>query len=257
MKDYMQKNSGSFLKLPSPVIGRKLRDVDLVVIPCGSTEQHGPHLPVSTDVLIVEGLLERAITKLEESPKSPKLFVLPALCFSCSHEHLSFPGTLSLRRSTFENLVKDIVFSIVRYGTKRILIVNGHGGNKSLEAVARDIRWETDTIVYYYDLGQSQAFRKHQAGMDMHAGYCETSLMLALYPELVTHEAIPSFDATRSQWQEDQLLQLHAPWKTEEISLSGVIGEAQKASAEFGEKIIAYFTEEFSLLITQLCSHWK
>lgn len=76
-----------------------------------------------------------------------------------------------------------------------------------------------------------------------YAGYGETSLMLALHPELVTHEAIPSFDATRSQWQEDQLLQLHAPWKTEEISLSGVIGEAQKASAEFGEEIIAYFTE--------------
>lgn len=256
MKDYKQKNSGSFLNLPSPVIGIEFKDADLVVIPCGSTEQHGPHLPVSTDAVIVEGLLERVIAKLKESPNSHKLLILPTICFSCSHEHLSFPGTLSLRRSTFENLVKDIVFSIASHGIKRILILNHHGGNKSLESVVRDIRWETNTIVYYCDTGQ--LFQKYKKELlDWHAGYWETSLMLALYPELVIQEAIPSFDANRSKWQEHQLIQLHAPWKTEEISPDGVIGEAQKASAEIGKKIIADFTEQFLLLITQLCSQGK
>lgn len=243
-----------FLTLTSPILGERLRAADLVLLPCAATEQHGPHLPVATDVLIGRGLLERVVATLRQSADGLSVIILPVIRFGCSQEHQSFPGTLSLRRETFENIVKDIVASVSRHGAKRVMLVNSHGGNTSLEAVVRDIRWETGTIAYLYNLWQSKALNDPTMGFDWHAGKAETSLLLAMYPELVVKDAAPAFNMEESQWLDNELA-AHVPWKTEEISPSGVIGDARAASAAHGEGLIARFVEEFIDFITEIISH--
>jgi len=233
-----------FLTLASPILGERLRAADLVLLPCAATEQHGPHLPVATDALIVQGLLKRVADALRQAASGPNLVILPVIRFGCSQEHQNFPGTLTLRRETFENVVKDIVASVSRHGAKRVMLVNSHGGNTSLEAVVRDIRWETGTIAYLYNLWQSEAFDDPTTGIDWHAGKSETSLLLAMYPDLVIRDASPSFTIANSQWNDNQL-KAHVPWLSEEISSSGVIGNARAASAAHGQDLINRFAAEF------------
>jgi len=158
-----------------------------------------------------------------------------------------------LRRETFENVVKDVVASVSRHGAKRVLLVNSHGGNTSLEAVVRDIRWETGTIAYLYSLVQSKALHDPTTEMDWHAGKTETSLLLAMYPELVNMDAAPVFDIKKSLWADSQL-SAYVPWKSNEISPNGVIGDARAASVAHGEKLIALFVEEFIRFVTEIIS---
>lgn len=243
-----------FLTMTSPILGERLRTADLVLLPCAATEQHGPHLPVATDALIGEGLLERVDAALRQAADGISVLILPVIRFGCSQEHQSFPGTLSLRRETFENVVKDVVASVYRHGAKRVMLVNSHGGNTSLEAVVRDIRWETDAIVYLYNLWQSKALHDPTMGIDWHAGKIETSLLLAMYPEFVVKDAAPAFNTETSQWLDNEL-SAHVPWKSEEISPSGVIGDAGAASAAHGQDLIARFVQEFIDFIAEIVSH--
>ncbi len=243
-----------FLTLTSPILGERLHAADLVLLPCASIEQHGPHLPVATDTMIGRGLLERVDVTLRQAADGLSVVILPVIRFGCSQEHQSFPGTLSLRRETFENVVKDLVASVSRHGAKRVMLVNSHGGNTSLEAVVRDIRWETGTIIYLYNIWQSKALHDPTMGIDWHAGKAETSLLLAMHPELVIKDAAPAFDIEESRWLDNQL-SAHVPWKTEEISPSGVIGDARAASAAHGQNLIAHFVEEFIDFITEIILH--
>lgn len=242
-----------FLDLTSPTLADQLRAADLVLLPCASTEQHGPHLPVATDALIVEGLLERAVEALESKQDAPRVVLLPVIRFGCSHEHRDFPGTLTLRRETFENVVKDLVASVCRHGVKRVMLVNSHGGNISLEAVVRDIRWETGTIAYLYNLLQCKALHDPTTEMDWHAGKSETSLLLAMHPELVCMDAAPAFNIDQKQWSDAQL-SAHVAWQSDELSPSGVIGHATAATAAHGEQLISLFVDEFAGFVTNLIS---
>ncbi len=161
----------------------------LVVLPVGATEQHGPHLPLGTDLLIVEHIARTAADGVQNGLD---VLVTPSLPFGSSHHHLPFGGTVSLSTERYLGALNDMVESLIIDGFRRIFMLNGHGGNHEIiQLVARDLslRYPANiAAASYWDLArEAMATREpdlpgHFPG---HAGFFETSLILALRPELV------------------------------------------------------------------------
>jgi creatinine amidohydrolase len=230
-------------------------DEAIVVLPVASMEQHGPHLPVGVDTIQCEAVCRRAAeiaaaTKpssdpsVIEAPNRP-VVVAPTLWCGMAEHHMSFGGTFTFDIPTYRTVLLSLLTSIERAGFRRVAVVNGHGGNISaLNAFLPDLQRETQLRLYattYFMLAvdEIRPFLDRQNGV-RHACEVETSMMLALTPELVKTDRLaeahgPMFDDTRSvlapEWQSFRTI--------ESMSASGVIGDARTATAEKGEKIIA------------------
>jgi len=166
----------------------------LALFPVGATEQHGPHLPVGTDFLIVEHVARQAA--LEAAAQIP-IVVVPTLPYGSSAHHLPFGGTMSLRAEIYYQVVYDLAESLVTGGFRRIFILNGHGGNHELvQLVARELALKYPVNVAagsYWHIAWEALMEAgaHQDGrVPGHAGAYETSQMLALRPDLVA-KALP------------------------------------------------------------------
>jgi creatinine amidohydrolase len=169
----------------------------LVVLPVGAVEQHGPHMPLGTDALIVEQVARQAAARLAGDIP---VVVAPTLAYGSSHHHLPYGGTMSISTSTYFNVVKELVETLAVSGFRRVFILNGHGGNVELVTlVARDVSASHRIVVGAgsYWIMSSDALASSGAGqlgeLPGHAGEFETSMMLALHPELVD-EGRPSRD---------------------------------------------------------------
>ncbi len=157
----------------------------VAVLPVAATEQHGPHLPVSVDTALVDGVVSASLPHL---PADLPVLFLPTQAIGKSNEHIRFPGTLTLSAQTVISLWMDIGRSVARSGIKKMLILNSHGGQASImDIVARDLRTECDLIVYsanWYNLPLGDAvmglFPAEEHRFGIHAGDIETSMMLAL-----------------------------------------------------------------------------
>ncbi|MFY8177843.1 MAG: creatininase family protein, partial [Limnohabitans sp.] len=162
----------------------------VAVLPLGATEQHGPHLPLSVDTVLVEGVVNAALSHL--SATDPVL-VLPTQTVGLSTEHTAFAGTLHLSPQTLIQVWCDIGASVARAGVKKLLMFNAHGGNVGLmDVVARELRAQHGLIVYsssWYNLPLDAAvmgqFSADEHRFGVHAGDIETSMMLALSPDRV------------------------------------------------------------------------
>lgn len=164
----------------------------LVVLPVGATEQHGPHLPVGTDFLVVERVARAAA---ERASAEIPVFVAPTLPFGSSHHHLPFGGTLSLQTETFFHAACDLVNSLVDSGFRRVFCLNGHGGNSELlQLVARDAALARDATIgtaeYWMVAWDAlvEAGAADKGWLPGHAGFFETSLILASRPDLVASD---------------------------------------------------------------------
>lgn len=165
---------------------RALAPEALLVLPTGTTEQHGPHLATGTDALLVEAVAERAAAQA----RRPRTVLLaPTLSYGASAHHLPFGGTLSLRVETFQALLRDLLASAAASGCQRVFVLNGHGGNAAacnlaVAEAAREHGIIAATALF------SQLIDLHSLEMQIvgHAGAFETSLMLALHPDLVRPE---------------------------------------------------------------------
>lgn len=153
----------------------------LALLPLGSIEQHGPHLPIGTDWQIAQHLAECIARELDA-------WLLPALPYSCAQEHQDFPGTFTLRPATLAALLDDMTASLARTGTPRLYIINYHGGNWALKSIVRDLNRRQDAVTVYYINPY-----EHISGLDMteelHSGAFETSQWLHLDPSLVREGA--------------------------------------------------------------------
>jgi creatinine amidohydrolase len=195
----------------------------LVVVPVGAVEQHGPHLPVGTDSMVVEEVARRAAEHV--APAVPTL-VTPTLRFGSSHHHLPWAGALSLSSEAFLRAVGDLLGSLARTGFRTVFILNGHGGNDELlQVAARDA-----ALAHELHVAAASYWTLAFAGdpwIPGHAGMFETSLVLALRPELVAappeREAGPP-DATAYR------LELHGWWQ----ETDGFSDNPAAASAEAG-----------------------
>ncbi|MCJ0764465.1 creatininase family protein [Variovorax terrae] len=217
----------------------------VVIIPLGATEQHGPHLPLSVDVDIVEAVLARLqALRPDELP----VVRLPTLGIGKSNEHISFPGTLTLSAETLLRLWMEVADCVVRAGFRRLLFLNSHGGQGGLaDALARDVRVRHGVLAVTastYSLGVpegslSEAEMRH----GIHAGQEETSVMLAFRPGLVQMDKARRFDSRSAALEQDfTRLSLQArgrlAWQIEDLNEQGACGDAAAASAELGQRLI-------------------
>jgi creatinine amidohydrolase len=233
------------------------RERVVVILPLGSQEQHGPHLPLDTDTAIVEAVLANALARVDPTVR---VFSLPTLPFGKSNEHLGFPGTVALSATTLLTVLAEITDGIYAAGFRRLLILNGHGGQQQVaEIAARDahIRYP-DLWVFVRFLWAAAAPATEPASVpDFHAGRDETSLLLAIRPEGVqTAVSVSEFppegafltDDTAPGAQPSGHRQVPIPfaWATRDLSVSGVIGDAKAASVERGYQLLAALEESLA-----------
>ncbi|MEN2739581.1 mycofactocin biosynthesis peptidyl-dipeptidase MftE [Microbacterium sp. X-17] len=192
----------------------------VLLVPLGSTEQHGPHLPFTVDVDIATAVTRRAGDFLGA-------VVAPALAYGSSGEHAGFPGTLSIGTTALATILVELVRS-ARWAS-RIAFINGHGGNvDALVSAVRQVRYEK------HDVGWAPCAVD---GMDLHAGRAETSLMLELRPETVG----PERPVGVTEPVESLLSRLRAQG-VGSVSANGVLGDARDASTDEGENLLAAMT---------------
>jgi creatinine amidohydrolase len=218
----------------------------LLVLPVGATEQHGPHLPIGVDTYAVTHIARAAAAEI--AGQLPVL-VAPTLPFGSSHHHLPFGGTLSLGTETYYRVLADLGESLIACGFRRIFILNGHGGNSELiQLVARDLALKHPAhlaaapywTIAWDALVAAQAHTK--AGLPGHAGTFETSLILALRPELV-HEPRPHRDAPEGsdpRGFQPYRAELNSAWQR----IEGYTDSPDQASAEQGERYLALIVRE-------------
>jgi creatinine amidohydrolase len=234
-------------------------DRTVAVLPTAAVEQHGPHLPLDTDTYLCTSVVEEAARRAEGG--GPVL-VAPTLAFGSSVHHMAFAGTLSLSAETFLAVVSDLCGNLAQHGFRRLLVVNGHGGNSGLvrEAVQQLANRLTvlAAAVDYWDLSQEAAaqVRESPPGGMSHACEFETSLMLHLRPESVRHELVRrEIPEPRFPSELHDLLyptRVTTAWRTQDLSSSGVLGAPDLATAEKGKRLFAACVEALAQLIGEL-----
>jgi creatinine amidohydrolase/Fe(II)-dependent formamide hydrolase-like protein len=234
--------------LTFPEVSRRLREASILCLPIGAIEQHGAHLPLNTDVIVAEELTRRIVARWGDELD---LWQLPTIAISLSREHDWAPGTLSLSVHGFVTLLRDMAQHIVRaLPARNLAIVNGHGGNRGvLDNLIHELSGDfalNACVIHPFDLSKVET----QAAIpDVHGGKDETSVMLALVPQLVRSELItpparpPDTEAIAALVFDRGV---SFPWRTDDARLTttGTIGEAHAASPELGQAIIDSVVEE-------------
>jgi len=224
----------------------------LAVLPVAATEQHGPHLPLSVDTVLVDGVLAAALPHL--APDLKVLF-LPTQAVGLSPEHAAFPGTLTLKAETILRLWTDLGESVAAAGIKKLLLFNSHGGQVSvMDLVARDLRARLDLLVYsasWFNLPLRDAkgqdvnalFSADEQRFGIHAGDIETSMMLALDPARVDMTQAQNFaSASQDRAQTFDILgngkSAKLGWQMQDYNPAGAVGNAAAASAAKGRAVL-------------------
>ena len=205
----------------------------LLVLPLGTTEQHGPHLATGTDALIAGVVAERAA----RAARRPETILLaPTLAYGASHHHLPFGGTLSLRVTTFGRVLADLLGSAAAAGVRRAFLVNGHGGNVAACRIAVDEAAREHGILAATTL-VGQLVDPAELGEQVagHAGIFETSVVLALDPDRVRLErAAPSPGSAARERPRGLVVAEPGRWQ----ELDGFTDRPDRASRELGERAL-------------------
>jgi creatinine amidohydrolase len=215
----------------------RARASTVAVLPVGSFEQHGGHLPLITDT-VVACLVAREVAAAYD------LFLLPPLTISCSHEHAGFAGTVSISSATLHRVIADIAADLTGSGITRLALVNGHGGNYVLSNIVQEANTTSRRMILFpgradWDRARTAAGMTSTAHDDMHGGEAETSLLLHAAPEVV-----------REGWQDADH---HAPDRPDLLLLgmsgytpTGIIGYPSAATADKGRAMLSSLTEAFA-----------
>lgn len=221
-----------------PEAERRFAEIDVALLPVGAIEQHGPHLPLDTDAWDAERLCD----DVAEACSRPKPIVLPLIPYGVSYHHDDFAGTISISPDILSRMVHEIGVAAARNGIRKLLIINGHGGNgPALHFAAQMINRDTG-IFTAVDTGESSDTdidELTETPNDVHAGEVETSTTLALRPELVqmslAKPMIPRFSSHYLDFTSKRGVGWYA--HTKKISDTGVLGDPTKASADKGRKM--------------------
>jgi creatinine amidohydrolase len=214
-----------------PAVEQSLRR--LLVVPVGSTEQHGPHLPLDTDTQIAVAVARRACVG------RPGVALAPALPIGASGEHAAFPGTLSIGADALAACLIELGRHVSQHWAA-LLLVNGHGGNTTAVSAAVDrLRYEDRACA---------AWHAGLPGGDAHAGRSETSVMLALAPHAVHLDAAERGDVRPLE----QLMPLLRQRGVRAVSPNGVLGDPAGASAAEGERLLAHLAASLTSTMDRL-----
>jgi len=240
-------------ELTWPEAEERLKQVDVAMLPVGSIEQHGPHLPLDTDAFDALRLAEdvaRACT-------SPKPLVLPPISYGVSYHHEDFAGTLSVSPETLSRMVHEVGMSAARNGIKKLVIINGHGGNgPALHFASQNINRDARifTCVDTGETSDAEIEAMTETPNDVHAGEIETSTSLYLRPGLVKMDLAKRSVAKFSSHYLDFTSKGSVAWygRTKRISRSGVLGDPTKATRNKGEKMWTTMIEHLVHLVDHL-----
>jgi creatinine amidohydrolase len=231
----------------------------IAVLPLAATEQHGPHLPLRTDVLIGEAYLARVRELLPDN--IPAIF-LPVEEIGISTEHTDYPGTLTLSADTALKTWMAIGESVARAGIRKFVMVTSHGGNSAAMCiVAQDLRAQCGLLAVTTSWSRFGApegiFSRSELRHGIHGGAVETSIMLARYPNEVRKEAIANFEPSSIAMEKHYLwLSTHRPaafaWQAQDLHPSGAAGDATQASAEKGELLLDHGARAFCELLADM-----
>lgn len=228
----------------------------IAVLPIAAVEQHGPHLPLGVDAMIMEGCVERVALRL---PADLDVVFLPMQSVGVSLEHRDFPGTLSLSNDTAGRVLGEMAEGVVRAGVKKLVLMNSHGGNSALiSTVALDLRARLGVLAVTCSWARfgypDGLFSQEEQSHGIHGGEIETSLMLAFRPELVDMGRARNFPpATLDFEREFAWLRAARPagfgWMAQDLSPAGAMGDASKATAAKGEATADYWATAFTELL--------
>jgi creatinine amidohydrolase len=246
------------VELTSPRLGSVSRET-ICVLPLGAAEQHGPHLPLATDQIIADGLAERL-----DALCGNQLLLMPGLPATCSEHHMAFPGSLTLDHATFISAVAQVVGSAAKHGFRRFFLLNAHGGNMAVGGVVAEqlsTRWPEADVVFGTWFRMAGERLRHLVEGEYpavgHACEFETSLVMALRPELVDAAAIVDDGAApASPLLKFDLLAGGPTTRSvpfERFTASGVWGKPSLASAAKGEAILDIVVP---LIREILQAHW-
>lgn len=245
--------------LTSEEFSRLDRERLIAVLPVGATEQHGPHLPMSTDTATIDGMVRATLPHLPD--ELPVLF-LPTVPYGKSNEHSRYPGTLTVSATTLISLWKDIGACVAKAGVRKLVLYNSHGGQMSvMDIVARDLREEHDMMVVaanWYTLGLPEGlFTAHEGKHGIHAGDLESSVMLHLTPDYVRRDQFQNFSSMTEQLAEENRFLSITPsgklgWQMHDINPAGAAGDATRATAEKGAAVLDHVGRRFVELLHEV-----
>ena len=214
---------------------------DTVIFPIGATEQHGPANPLGTDFLIAKAIAE-------ETAKRTNVLCLPTIPFGVSSHHKQFWGTIFISPGTFKKYIRDACLSLRYFGVRKIIVVNGHGGNlAALTELAKELR-EAEVFISVFQWWPAAAkllpelFTPEER---RHAGAEETSMNLALHASLVKMSRAVDSDLRKHELQIEGLT---LPLSTLDETASGVYGKSKTATAEKGRIV-------FEAIVNELAKH--
>jgi creatinine amidohydrolase len=213
------------------------RGAAVALLPIGSFEQHGPHLPLTTDTLVASTIAVELATVYP-------VFRLPPLTISCSHEHAAWPGTVSISATTLAAIVRDVAASVQHAGASTLVLVNGHGGNYVLGNLVQEANLGPLGMALFpteqdWDDARAEAGLTTTGLSDMHAGELETSILLHALPELVR----PGYE--RADHLADDRRYLLARGM-QAYTESGVVGRPSLATAAKGRAVLASLVRSFA-----------
>ena len=228
-------------------------------MPLAATEQHGPHLPLGTDVMIGEAYLARVRELL---PATIPATFLPQQPVGISTEHIDYPGTLTLPTDVALKTWMALGESVARAGIRKLVMVTSHGGNSAaMTLVAQDLRAQHGLLVVTTSWSRLSAadglFSAEELRHGIHGGAAETSIMLARYPHTVRIVAIEDFRPTSIAMEKEYRwlsTQRPAPfaWQAQDLHESGAIGDATQAFAEKGERLLDHGARAFCELLADV-----
>jgi creatinine amidohydrolase/Fe(II)-dependent formamide hydrolase-like protein len=228
---------------------------DVAIVPVGSCEQHGPHLPVDTDAFDAFWLSMRA------AEKAKCALVAPPIYYGVSSHHMDFAGTVTLSPHVLEQTAYEVACSLVKHGFRKIVFENGHGGNSpSLESASQRIKADMDVVVVIDTVSLIPDFieKNIETSYDAHAGEFETSTTLANREKTVVKERIkkPKITLPKSKYAKIGLKESgpSVSWnfRTKEISDTGVVGDPTKATKKKGEAAWKLAVERLADLLVEL-----
>ena len=237
---------------------------DLVaVLPVAAIEQHGPHLPVSVDTDLVNGVVAAALPHLGAT----RALFLPTQQVGKSNEHLRFPGTLTLKAETLIAVWTEIGECVHRAGIKKLVLFNSHGGQLSvMDIVARDLRTRLDMLVFSSNwftlpLGDdiNALFSPQEHRFGIHGGDMETSMMLALAPDRVEMRHARDFKSSSQERAAKYPIlgngiSAKMGWQTQDYNPMGACGNAAIATAEKGRAVIEAAGQKLAQLLAEISS---
>jgi creatinine amidohydrolase len=228
----------------------------VAVLPVASVAQHGPHLPLATDMLVLDGLIAAAVPLLPESV--PAVF-LPTQPVGFAVEHARYPGTLSLSAETLLRVLGEIGASVAQAGVKRLLMLEcGLGQIAVLDIAARDLRVRHDMVAVAascLSLGlPDEVVSAQERRHGIHAGQIETAMMLALRPDLVETARARHFDSLSERLERNFRHLGVGPvsglgWQAQDLNPAGAVGDASAATAETGQRIVDHVARRLVELI--------